>query len=216
MKFESDGYQYEVAANGVIHQRNPKPFVYDPEYSAIYDTEAYRRSSDMLQYSRLTFASACHGRPIRSLIDVGFGNGAFLNTAKQMVESATGMDVTGVLVPDGCFQTERFFPVDCVTFFDVLEHIHDLHFVRYIPAETVIITLPYCHFHSKDAGKEWFDTWHHKKPNEHVHFFDLTSLTRFMHENDWDFVATSNMEDFVRKPRDHRQNILAAGFKKRN
>lgn len=213
MTFETGGYQYQVAKDGVIHQLRPQPFVYDADYSGIYDTEAYRRQSEILQAMRLQFATSCHGRPIRTLTDVGFGNGAFLNTAKQMVETATGMDVTGVLVPDGCFQTERLFPVDCVTFFDVLEHIHDLHFVRYIPAETIIISLPYCHYHA--MGKEWFETWHHRKPNEHVHFFDLNSLTRFMHDNDWRLVAHNNLEDFVRKPREARQNILSAGFKRK-
>lgn len=213
MKFESDGYEYRITEDGVIHQVNPKPFVYDAEYSGIYDSESYRRESDLLQMVRLSFATACHGRPIKSLIDVGFGNGAFLNTAKRTIEATSGMDVTGVLVPEGCFQTESLFPVDCVTFFDVIEHIHDLSFIRYIPAETVIISLPYCHYHT--AGKDWFDTWHHKKSNEHVHHVDLNSLTRMMYCYDWKRVAWSNLEDMVRRPRDHRQNILSAGFKRK-
>ena len=43
MKFESDGYEYRITEDGVIHQVNPKPFVYDAEYSVIYDSESYRR-----------------------------------------------------------------------------------------------------------------------------------------------------------------------------
>lgn len=212
MKFKVGEYEYHISEDGVIHQTDPKPYIYDKNYSATYDTEPYRRASDLLQALRLSFANTCHGRPIRSLIDIGFGNGAFIKFAKETVESVTGMDVTGVLVPDGCFKTERLFPVDCVTFFDVLEHIHDPFFVRHIPAETVIISLPYCHFHSK--GLAWFDSWHHKKPNEHVHHYDLNSLTRFMYESGWQRVAWSSDEDRIRKPRDDRQNILTAGFKR--
>lgn len=213
MKFECSDAQYEISADGVIHQLNPKPFIYDAAYAGIYDTDKYRRESDLLQRLRLGFATACHGRPIKSLIDSGFGNGAFLGYAKTMVEAASGLDVTDVMVPEGCFKTERLFPVDCCTYWDVLEHIHDLHFVRYIPAETIVISLPYCHYHKE--GQEWFETWHHRKPGEHIHFFDLNSLTRFMHDNDWVRVAWTNIEDSVRKPRDWRQNILTAGFKRR-
>lgn len=212
MKFEIKGVEYRITDDGVIHQLRPQPFIYDAEYSAIYDTESYRRQSDILQSARLAFANACHGRPIKSLIDSGFGNGAFLSFAKQSVESATGLDVTDVMVPDGCFKTDRLFPVDCCTYFDVIEHIHDLHFVRYIPAETIVISLPYCHYHA--AGAEWFETWHHRKVNEHVHHFDLNALTRFMYDNDWKRVAWGS-EDIVRKPRDARQNILLAGFKRK-
>jgi hypothetical protein len=213
MKFEIEETEYCIAADGAIHQLNPKPFIYDKDYAAIYDSENYRRESDHLQRIRLSFAAACHGRPIRSLIDSGFGNGAFLNYAKTMVESTTGLDVTDVMVPDGCFKTDRLFPVDVCTYFDVIEHIHDLHFVRYIPAETVIISLPYCHYHN--AGKDWFASWHHRKKDEHVHHWDLNSLTRFMFDNDWMRVAWTNVEDSVRKPRDWRQNILTAGFKRK-
>lgn len=213
MTFECSDAKYEISKDGVIHQLQPKPFVYDESYAAIYDSEKYRRESDYLQRLRLSFVSACHGRPVKSLLDSGFGNGAFIDYAKTMIESVSGMDVTDVMVPDGCFKTERLFPVEVCTYFDVLEHIHDLHFVRYIPAETVIISLPYCHYHI--AGQEWFESWHHRKANEHVHHFDLNSLTRFMYENDWVRVAWSNLEDSVRRPRDWRQNILTAGFKRK-
>lgn len=212
MKFTCTGTDYRISEDGVIHQVNPQPYTYDKAYYTNYDTEAYSRQSDLLQAIRLSFASCVHGRPIRSLVDSGFGNGAFMKFTRETVESVTGLDVTDAMVPHGCFRTERLFTVDVATYFDVIEHIHDLHFIQTIPAETVIISLPYCHYHTK--GIEWFDSWKHRKKNEHVHHVDLNSLTRLMFENGWKRIAWGNMEDRVRKPVDDLQNILTAGFKR--
>lgn len=213
MKFKANGINYQVDMFGAVHQLDIEPYVYDAKYSSTYDTPEYKHQSEVLQALRISFAIASHGRPINSLLDIGYGNGAFMNFAKRTVKLVGGKDITGVSVPEGCFQTDKYEPVDVITFWDCLEHIPDLMFVRDLPAETIVISLPFCHL--KDRGIEWFESeYHHLKKNEHLHHFDKDSLISFMDNMGWCLKSISNLEDIVRQ-RDPEWNILTASFKRK-
>jgi hypothetical protein len=213
MKFTAKGANYVIDQFGVVHQLNPEPYVYDETYASTYDTPEYKTKSDILQAIRLGFISAAHGDFINSLIDVGFGNGAFMKFAKQHIKLVAGIDVTAVNVPDGCYKLDKFEPADVVTFHDCLEHIPDLMFVRDIPAKTIVISLPYCHI--SDKGLTWFENeYPHLKKNEHLHHFDEQSLIRFMDNMGWYCTAVSTHEDIIRK-RPIDKNILSAAFKRK-
>lgn len=200
---------YKEDRYGVLHQLNPKPFTYDPRYCATYDTPEYKQKSDLLQALRFGFASAAHGKPIQSLLDVGYGNGAFMNFAKVQVPTVYGHDISGVEVPAGCdFVEDIRIICDVVTFHDCLEHYHDINFVQDLRCETVVISLP--HF----PGRENFELWPHRKPNEHLHHFTLESLKRWMWKMGWECVACGKHEDIVRR-RNSDWNILSAGFKRK-
>lgn len=213
MRFTANGAQYIIDQLGVVHQQNPEPYTYDEKYCSTYDTPEYQTKSDHLQALRLGFIAGAHGDYVRSLIDVGFGNGAFMKFAKQSVKFVGGIDVTSVSVPEGCHRLTKFDPVDVVTFHDCLEHIPDLMFVRDIPAKTIVISLPHCHIN--DLGVEWFaKEYPHLKKNEHLHHFDTESLIRFMDNMGWYCIATSHHEDIVRQ-RDIDWNIITAAFKRK-
>jgi hypothetical protein len=210
MKFTSHGRQYEVDRFGVIVQTDHRPFVYDPNYSATYDKPEYTRQSELLQAMRYGFACCAHGKPITSIMDVGYGNGAFINFAKQHVPYVYGHDITGVPL-DGAYRMPEIVKADVITFWDVLEHFPNLDFVRDIPAETICLSLPYCHFHTE--GKEWFDTvYKHRKCDEHIRHFNEFSLTALMGSLGWRKVAVSGHEDIVRKSTHGLQNILSMAF----
>lgn len=211
MKFKIDEDQYEITEDGVIHQLNPKPFVYDQNYVSCYDNPNYQKESELLQAMRYVFATTVHGRPIRSLTDYGYGQGDFMKFAKKQTRVVYGYDLTRVHVDD-CEIVNRLLPVDVIVFNDALEHVPDLSFVRDLPCETVVISLPNCLYYLK--GAEWFKTWHHRKPAEHLHFFDEQSLIKFMDNMGWKHIATSRHEDIVRKRGDD-WNILTAGFKRK-
>lgn len=212
MKFISHGRHYETDKFGVIHQTDARPFTYDPKYVSTYDTEAYRRGSETLQALRLGFTIAAHGRPIRSLLDYGYGNGAFMKFAAQHIEYVCGFDLTGIKV-EGCFIVDKLRPVEVVTFWDALEHVPDLSFLKNLAAETVVISLPYCHFH--DQGQDWFDhNYKHRKPDEHLHHFNRQTLAKLMDAHGWRCVAISGHEDIVRKSEHGLQNILTMAFKR--
>ena len=227
---------YEIDNCGVITQLDYKPFTYDPNYSAIYDSEQYKRGSDILQALRLGFALGSHGKPIQSLMDVGYGNAAFINFVKlrgvTTIETKCGMiksiennaeisglipfvyghDITGVPL-DGAYLMPEFVKADVYTFWDVLEHFPDCSFLKDLPTETICISLPYCHFHTE--GLDWFENkYHHLKPDEHIRHFTPFSLTAFMNQYGWKVVAESDHENYIRKGQNGLQNILSMAFKR--
>lgn len=211
MKFDIQNDHYEITPDGVIHQINPKPFIYDTNYISCYDNESYKSKSDLLQMERLTFVSAVHGRPIRSLIDYGYGLGDFMRFARKKVKMVYGFDLTRMHV-EGCEVVNKLFPVDAITFHDALEHVPDISFIKDLPCETVSVSLPNCEYHLK--GKDWFASWYHRKPGEHLHFFDEASLIKFMDSMGWEHKSTSILEDYVRE-RGYDWNILQCGFKRK-
>jgi hypothetical protein len=70
------------------------------------------------------------------------------------------------------------------------------------------VSLPWYH----NISDEWFSTWKHRKPDEHLHHFDLSSLTNFMRSQGFRLVGHSNVEDTIRKSVSTLPNILTAVF----
>lgn len=213
-RFSSHGFEYRINEDGLITQINPQPFKYDAQYSSTYDTPEYQRASDVLQALRLGYIlGVCIEKPL-SLLDFGYGNGAFMKAARQCIDEVYGYDVTGVTVPEGCRVSHTpFAPVDVMTFHDALEHIQDLSFLKDLRARVVVISLPFCHYF--EAGQQWFDTaYKHRKPNEHIHHFTPSSLSRTMER--YGFLPLgdySSHEDIVRKSTHGWQpNILTMAF----
>jgi hypothetical protein len=214
MKFTSHSRHYEIDQFGVIHQTDCKPFIYDEKYCSTYDTPEYQRQSDLLQALRLGFVQAAHGKRITSILDSGYGNGAFMKFSKQHIPYVMGFDLTNIDV-HGCYIMPYIVKTDVITFWDCFEHIPDLSFIKDLQQETICISLPYCHFHRQ--GKEWFDNnYKHRKPDEHLHHFNEFSLSNLMQHYGWKCVAVSGHEDIVRKSTHGLQNILSMAFKRKN
>lgn len=221
---EKDGRitQYVCDKFGVIKQLYPEKFTYDASYCSTYDKPQYRQASMALQRLRLGFVEATFQGKAESLIDCGYGNGAFLS---HVVDTASfdlvyGYDVSNVPVPHGCEKINTLNVdegVDIITFWDCLEHFPDLSFLEHLNAQMLVVSLPWCHFRKGHAGigvtsEEWFTSWHHRKPNEHLFHFDKQSLIATLDFYGWKCVATTNIEDIVRKPKDDLKNILTAAF----
>lgn len=214
MKFSARNRQYEVDQFGVIHQTDHKPFAYDQNYVACYDSSEYESKSQVLQAMRFGFAQGAHGRRIRSLLDYGYGNGAFMKFINGRVPFIYGYDLTGIRI-DNTYILPEVVKSDTITFWDALEHVADLSFVKDLPCETIALSLPYCHFHTQ--GKDWFENnYHHLKPDEHLHHFNEHSLTAFMNSMGWKVVAVSDHEDKIRAGKNQGlQNILSMAFKRK-
>lgn len=231
--FISHNERYNILPNGVIEQANPQPYKYDSNYVATYDTEAYKRGNETLQAMRFGFATAAHGKPIQSLLDVGCANGAFCLFAQQSVKDVKGFDVTGEPVP-GVDVVSELVPADVYTFHDVLEHIKDCSFLNDLQCETISISLPCCHFMEllqlqkydgvgdpaeikSGSALDWFNNdYKHRKPNEHIRHFTPHSLANFMYEYGWRDIATSYHEDIIRKSTHGLSNIISMAFKRIN
>jgi hypothetical protein len=213
MKFTANDRQYEIDDMGVINQTDHKPFKYNEDYAAIYDRPEYTRQSEILQAMRLGFACAAHGRVIQSLSDCGYGNGAFIKFAKQYIPYVYGFDVTGVPV-EGCYIVPELVKSDVLCFHDTLEHIADLSFLKDLPHETIIISLPFCHLLTE--GVAWFENkYKHFKPDEHLHHFSPLSLANLMNKYGWKEIARSTHEDVIRKSAHGLPNILSMAFKRK-
>ncbi len=125
------------------------------------------------------------------VLDVGYGNGAFLKVMQRAGFAVFGLDVHGkdYGIPE--------MPIDTacsvVTFFDSLEHIPDLETVRPI-AKHVFISIPH--------RPEWFRQnpadWKHYKPGEHLHYFSPTSLRKFMSGVGYEMLDECSIEDATR------------------
>ena len=91
-----------------------------------------------------------------------------------------------------------------------LEHFEDISFVKDLPCSYVCISLPWCHYFSD----EWFENWKHRRPDEHLWHFNRNSLNEFMQECGFESIATSNIEDIIRKNNEQYSNILTGIFEK--
>lgn len=213
MKFTAKNRKYEIDKFGVITQTDHHPFEYDPNYSAIYDKPEYVRGSEILQAMRLGFVQGAHGKPINSLLDIGYGNGAFINFIKGVVPYIYGYDITGVPLTDA-YQMPELVKADVHTYWDCLEHIPDCSFLKDAQCETICISLPYCHYHTE--GLEWLETKYiHFKPDEHIRHFTPWSLNAFMNQYGWYVVTESKHEDKIRQSKHGLQNIISMAFKRK-
>jgi hypothetical protein len=210
---ESDSIDnYIKLENGVIKQKNVNKIEYNYEYSNNYNKFGER--GNYLSYLRLGVLLGNINKIPNSILDVGYGNGSFLNAAKNTIKKCSGFDISGFPLPDDISIENSIFEkhFDVICFFDSLEHFDDINIIDKLNCDYVYISLPWCHYDSD----EWFLNWYHRKPNEHLWHFDDKSLIRFFEENGYENIYLGNVEDTIRKNNycSEKPNILSAIFKK--
>jgi len=204
---------YTVTQDGVIKQESSNPYNYDKEYS----DSRYSFFSDRgnILNLRLGYVIGSIGSIPQSLMDVGYGNGDFLEACEGAIGTLYGNDIQpayplkqGIEFVENI--TEQY--ADVITFFDSLEHFPDIEFVKDLKCKYVVISLPWCYNGEDDT---WFADWKHRKPDEHLYHFTDKSLTTFMERQGFDLVNFCNLEDKVRVDKNLSPNILTACYKKR-
>lgn len=202
---------YIKLSNSVIHQINYNKIKYDSTYSGKYDK--YGESSNYMSYLRLGALLGSIRETPRSIIDIGYGNGSFVKACNNIIPNCYCFDISDYPVPDGVTRVTNIYEThyDVVTFFDSLEHFDDIYEIKKLQCNYVMISVPWCHYLSDD----WFSTWKHRRPDEHLWHFDKESLTNFFTELGYDRIYCSNIEDTIRKdPNIKVENILTCIFKK--
>lgn len=197
---------------GIVHQKNIKPFKYDPDYIQKYFD--YGEKENHLSFLRLGFLLGSVEEKITSLLDVGYGSGSFLKACTNHISNCYGHDITGINVPNNVTFVEDIFEneYDVITFFDVLEHLPDINIIQKLKCNYIMISLPWCY---NFEDKEWFRNWKHRKPNEHLHHFNKNSLIKFFEKHKFECLKCGNIEDTIRKDSNNPDtNILTAVFKK--
>jgi len=203
---------YEKLKNGIIKQKKVDKINYNYEYSNKYNN--YGEKANYLSYLRLGVLLGAINKTPESILDVGYGNGAFLNAAKNIIKNCSGFDISGYPLPDDISVENSIYDkhFDVICFFDSLEHFDDINIIDKLKCNYVFISVPWCHY----LSDEWFLNWYHRRPNEHLWHFNDNSLINFFNENGFECLYINNFEDTIRKNStcNGHPNILSAVFKK--
>lgn len=195
---------------GVLHQIERQPFNYNADYVNAYD----ELECDNLSKLRFDTIAQTIGRKPQTVLDVGYANGAFLKYANGQGVFTYGLDVTPVDPPVPTVRVSSFKGFyDVITLFDSLEHLDDIGFVRDLDCGYVVISVPCCK--DSDFTPEWFTSWKHRKPNEHLWFFTPATLRQFMTRMGYETIGLSNVEDAMRTPVEDAWNIVTGIFRKK-
>ena len=146
---------------------------YDASYAHQYDFRPVTQMSDL----RWNFIQAALDLQSASrVLDVGYGNGAFLKRAEAAGMSIFGIDLhtEDFGVPVVGFDTPQDY--DLVCFFDSLEHLPDFAPIFGLNAHHVIVSIP----NTPSFIQTKPECWRHFKPGEHLHYFSRTSLDMLM------------------------------------
>ncbi len=210
---------YEADAFGVIHQIDFTPITYDKQYISYYEDLSDRTIK--LGYQRLGWILGLLGRIPRSVLEIGYGTGTFIEAAQITgVADCAGYDIARYPLPAGA----RFVgwdealegAWDLVAMFDVLEHIPDLSFLSRLTTDHLAVAVPYCRYRELgDAGDAWFSGWRMRLPNEHLHHFDRESLVALLAHHGFECVTLNTFEDGIRlRAGEDGPNILSGFFRK--
>jgi len=204
---------YKVNEDGVIHQKNIKEL---QKYDIQYIKERYDKygvSNDEMSFLRVGFMYGVIGENINKILDVGYGNGSFLNVCNLSINECYGNDISGYPLPENVnfvydITDDEY---DVVCFFDVLEHFEDIEFVKNLKTKYIYLSVPWCH----NFSEEWFMNWKHRRYDEHIWHFNSDSLDKFMYRIGYELVSEhSNIEDVLRTPEYDYENILSCIYKK--
>lgn len=189
-------------------------YEYPPQVTMKYNSEYIKTrydvypTTDAMSHLRTGFVSAHALGP--KLLDVGYGNGAFLKVAAKAGFDVYGSDLHGADygIRDVPLVSDEKWGV--ITFFDSIEHFPDfapaLHALK--RSRSAVISVPW--------RPHWFPenlNWKHHKPGEHLHYFNAESLEALMKRAGFRIIKISVVEDAVRgKLSDGSGNILTAAF----
>ncbi|MDF1842672.1 MAG: class I SAM-dependent methyltransferase [Rubripirellula sp.] len=209
---------YRIDSFGVIHQIHHKPMLYDREYLSYYENLEDRTIK--LGYQRLGWLLGILGRIPKSVLEIGYGTGSFIEAAQiSGVSQCVGCDVTRYPLPDNVdfmsWDESLAEDWDVVAMFDVLEHIPDLSFLRRLRAKVLAIAVPYCRW--AELGDDWFRDWRMRLPDEHLHHFNPDSLCAMLASYGFECEQINTFEDGIRlRPGETGPNILCGLFQRRH
>lgn len=203
---------YELTVDGVIKQKEFKPYIYNIEYS----DSRYSIFNDRgnILNLRLGYIIGSLGYIPTSLFDIGYGNGDFLKSCDPFIPHLYAHDIPPAYpLPNGIkfIKDITSVKVDVITFFDSLEHFHDIEFVKDLQCNYIVISLPWC---LNGLDDRWFKNWKHRKPDEHIYHFNSKSLKTFMHRMGYECININSIEDKIRIDKNYSPNILTGCFKK--
>ena len=208
---------YSIDAFGVIHQDVFQPIQYDQEYISYYENLSDRTIK--LGYQRLGWILGLLGRIPKSVLEIGYGTGTFIEAAQITgVAKCVGCDIADFPLPEGVgfmdWENSLKHDWDVVAMFDVLEHVPDLSFLGKLKTNYLAVAVPYCRW--RELGDAWFQDWRMRLPNEHLHHFDEESLVSLLGHYGFQCMTLNTFEDGIRlRDGETGPNILSGMFSKK-
>lgn len=198
--------KYHRHSNGLIEQIKRQRFEYGVSYSEKYNE--YGEKGKRMSHLRLGHLIGALGFVPRSIIDIGYGNGDFLEACTSLIPHCYGFDVSDYPPPQGAKRVKDPFSVETTVavMYDSLEHFDDIYTIRNLKSDYLVVTVPNCHYPS-DA---WFEAWKHRKPDEHIWHFSSESLSNFLSEIGYQVLQITNVEDAIRKSNESQPNTITA------
>lgn len=204
---------YQVIGAGWIHQTNVTGDLVKYDYTYADQFNKYPNNHEI---SEIRYNFCKQYASFGSVLDVGYGNGAFLNYCKNQEVVCFGNDISNYPIPSGVtFTDDISVEVDLVTFFDCIEHFPQAdieNVLKTLKCNYLCISVPWCHY---TDNMTLFEAWKHRKPNEHFHHFDVRGLTELMNRAEFDVIVCGSPEDLVRTNYGKLPNILTMLGKKR-
>lgn len=192
--------------------------VYDKAYSERFANQGVSDIGRRINTWRLGVVSSY--LPTGShLMDFGCGAGDFIKTAASLyrVCGVEANDDSASLARQRGHTVRTFsdlssFSVDCITFFDSLEHVPDVEarFPVIVQGLSdngwVIISMPQV---KERVSSEWFSSWRHNRPDEHLVYFTVDGLKYFLGRHGFDVLYVTNQESLLRvDPNNYEKNIM--------
>jgi len=198
--------KYLTRGTGVVEQVDKSNII---NYNESY-LEKYDKIKDLcynMAYLRYGIASRVK---FNSVFDFGYGTGEFLEVCAKANKSCYGYDPINRKIKDVYTECNPSSPInnhyDLVTFFDSLEHMKDIDFIKNIKCNYVIVSVP-C------MPNEGFNNWLHKRPNEHLYHFNVSSLKNHFESKGYKCLSIGNPEDVIRQS-ELKPNIITGIFEK--
>lgn len=180
----------ECVECGHLWQYERKPFDYGAQYIAA--GYAGKPTNDMA-WLRLGYLGGFvqSGR----VLDIGYGDGAFIRAARRAGFEAFGYDVASG-ASDVPTVESLSGAWDIVTCFDSLEHFDNPSSVFMVRPSLFLVTIPNLPTGVSDEGLK---AWRHYKPDEHLHYFTRYSIRRLFHRHGYALGESAPVEDLIRK-----------------
>jgi hypothetical protein len=182
-----------------------------PDYSSSYSKVRYDtyKTNDAMSELRYNVIKNAIGE-FTSVLDFGYGNGAFLKHCESHKISTFGYDISDYPVPTNTIKVDDpdLVKVDVATFFDSMEHLLQEDLISFLQnkrCDHFCISVPWYHASMDD---KWFKDWKHRRENEHIHHFDAHGLIGLLMDVGCKIVYVGNPEDKIRTPSSNLPNIL--------
>lgn len=192
---QQDGELLVCQHAGVAYDPNPLPFQYDERYWMEYQSRSQTEIGKRINDFRCDLAA---GYAFDSILDVGVGSGSFLIEMERRGHSPVyGYDVNPLAI--AFLKTMGWWldpycsllsDIQCVTLWDVLEHMPEPHkLLKRLPEDCyLILTLPI--FDDVRRIRES----HHYKPGEHLTYWTADGLARYLGQHGFSRVECRSDE----------------------